>query len=124
MTHTKQKVYLPVKVEDELPEKNYSDEIHSDCGLVGFENGVFGKWDNAKGIWNYPVKVKTWLKPQEGYFFTSEQLNQLLSDVIKDALNTAAEKAQTECDEGGETGFVNKESITSTFDITYQKHKV
>ena len=32
-------------------------------------------------------------KKETGYFFTPEQLNQLLSDVIKDALNTAAEKA-------------------------------
>ena len=64
------------------------------------------------------------VEPQEGYFFTPEQLNQLLSDVIKDALDTGADKAETECDEGGETGFVNKKSITDTFDITYQKHKV
>lgn len=34
------------------------------------------------------------LEEQEGYFFTPEQLNQLLSDVIKDALNTAADKAE------------------------------
>lgn len=72
----KQTVYLPVKVEDELPDKNYSDELHSDCGLVGFENGVFGKWDNNKGIWNYPIKVRTWLKPRESFVFTPEQLNE------------------------------------------------
>lgn len=128
MKPTEQTVYLPVKVDEELPEKNYSDELHSDCGLVGFENGVFGKWDNTKGIWNYPVKVKTWLKQQEGYFFTPEQLNEYTANVIKQALETAAEKA--EAIEGWNTGFsgnaasVDKKSITNTFDITFQKHKV
>lgn len=75
-----------------------------------------------------------------GYFFTPEQLNQLLSDVIKDALNTAAGKVslledgkkvpysryfveegnhynQTEID-------VDKESITNTFEETYKKFEV
>jgi len=144
MTHTKQTVYLPVKVEDEdkikIPSSvpvdkwgvhrthcckkhgcKYGDEycpvvlghVKQDykCESGDFDNGCF------------EPEIEE-LQKQEGYFFTEEQLNQLLSDVIKDALASAAEKAQTECDEGGETGFVNKESITSTFDITYQKHKV
>ena len=33
-------------------------------------------------------------KKEEGYFFTPEQLNQLLSDVIKDTLNTGAGSEQ------------------------------
>ena len=78
---------------------------------------------------------------KSGYFFTPEQLNQLLSDVIKDALNTAADKAEIKREETYELVFkgfsggsptygnkeiitCNKESITSTFDITYQKYKV
>jgi hypothetical protein len=79
----------------------------------------------------------------EGYFFTPEQLNKLLSNVIKDALNTAYDEAKvvkdlgedengklifeiTECyyDEYGYPIYVEKESITNTFDITFQKHKV
>jgi hypothetical protein len=133
MKPTKQTVYLPVKVEDELPDKNYSDELHSDCGLVGFENGVFGKWNNIKGIWDYPIKVKTWLKPQKAFVFTQEQLNQLLSDVIKDALNTAAEKVQTTfiedaCPLTGEEFetkiVVDRQSITNTFEETFKKFEV
>lgn len=57
----------------------------------------------------------------EGYFFTEEQLNQLLSDVIKDALDTAAEKVKVSYEMNG---LLLTTSITSTFDITYQKHKV
>ena len=55
----KQTVYLPVKVQDELPSKNYYDGLHSDCGLVGFENGEFGKWNTNKGIWDMS-KVRWW----------------------------------------------------------------
>ena len=36
----------------------------------------------------YPVNKET------GYFFTEEQLNELLSNVIKDTLDTASEKAE------------------------------
>ena len=72
---------------------------------------------------------------KKGYFFTPEQLNQLLSDVIKDALETAADKADAyikiEPNDQPSSSFgdieypaVRKKSITSTFDITYQKHKV
>ena len=86
-----------------------------------------------------------WLKPQEGYFFTPEQLNQFISNVIKDTLDTAAENAnmlgetqhnnyapdRTEDfvyvvdSNGPDYGYtVNKQSITDTFDITYKKHKI
>lgn len=41
-------------------------------------------------------KVEMQVEKQEGYFFTTEQLNQLLSDVIKNTLNTASENAYVE----------------------------
>ena len=53
---------------------------------------------------------KDWVnlvKPTEGYFFTPEELKKVLSDYT----DKIVENAQTQCDEGGETGFVNKESI-------------
>ena len=85
------------------------------------------------------------VEKQEGYFFTPEQLNQFISNVIKDTLDTAAENAnmlgetqhnnyapdRTEDfvyvvdSNGPDYGYtVNKQSITDTFDITYKKHKV
>ena len=118
MTHTKQTVYLPVKVEEH---KNYQIFDLHEC------EGSYIK-TVTEGL---------------GYFFTPEQLNQLLSDVIKDALNTGAKEAKvvkdlgenkegvpefevTECyyDENGYPIYVEEESITNTFEETYLKFKV
>lgn len=60
---------------------------------------------------------------EEGYFFTPEQLNEYTANVIKDALNTAAENAYVDF-EDYDKEFVNKKSITNTFEETFQKYKV
>ncbi len=84
MKLTKQTVYIPVKIEDDsgnyIPDKSL---------LLVKEQGEMDKF------WIDLVSQK------QGYFFTPEQLNQLLSDVIKDALNTAADNALCDFDEGG-----------------------
>jgi hypothetical protein len=36
---------------------------------------------------------------------------------VKEALKQASEKAQTECDEGGETGFVDEDSILNAYPL-------
>jgi hypothetical protein len=72
------------------------------------------------------------LDKEELFTFTPEQLNQLLSDVIKQALKTAAEKVQTTfiedvCPLTGEefeTKIVDRQSITNTFEETFNKFKV
>jgi hypothetical protein len=67
--------------------------------------------------------------------FTPEQLNQLLSEVIKNTLNTAAEKVTYKHNglmimnaEGtfyNDRGIkVSKESITNTFEEIYNKFKI
>jgi len=71
---------------------------------------------------------------QEGYFFTPEQLNEYTANVIRQALETAAEKAEIKerkvtysSSSGSEYGYVqsiNKQSIKNTFEETYQKLKV
>lgn len=87
---------------------------------------------------------------QEAFVFTPEQLNQFISNVIKDTLDTAAEKAyalvkdhdlyvreyvgtkySVDIDmsedsplQYGCSVIMDKESITNTFDITYKKHMV
>lgn len=82
-----------------------------------------------------------------GYFFTPEQLNEYTSNVINQALETASENAEIEqksyfeatpeeCLKGLEIyddngsdrpafiAFVNKQSITNTFEETCKKFEV
>ena len=80
---------------------------------------------------------------KDGYFFTSAQLNEYTANVIRQALETAAENAKvvkdlgedlngipvyevTECyyDENGYPIYTEEESITNTFEETYNKLKV
>ena len=97
MKPTKQTVYLPVSGDhDKVVCEDYNDWM-----------------DRITGV-----------KEVERYVFTPEQLNQLLSDVIKDALNTAADKADWDCDKHHENITVDRQSITNTFEETFQKHKV
>lgn len=82
---------------------------------------------------------------QEAFVFTPEQLNEYTQSVIKQTLEAAAEKAKINYKEDGEVTKVkskkldidylsevsskvsfniNKESITNTFEETYNKLKV
>lgn len=89
-----------------------------------------------------PVKINESTKPhislgygkvaeeQEGYFFTPEQLNQYTQAVIKQALGTAAEKAEPNIlNKRSESAKftivdVDKESITNTFEEMFKQFKV
>jgi hypothetical protein len=116
---TKQTLYVPVTIYDDHNTGIIVKHIHSGH--------------------KYPVNKKT------GYFFTEEQLNELLSNVIKNTLKTAAEKAEVvmrdncsdhtpywgHCVSCGRTDNpsipteeVDKQSILNTFEETYLKHKV
>lgn len=134
----KQTVYLPVKIEDELPDLS--------------ENNVFALEDNYKFIasiiengskirdeHDYPTYAKEWLKPQEGYFFKPEQLNKYTANVIKQSLETAAENAEvrvtenaliedgscyTTYDDGVISVTSDEKSITDTFEETFKKFEV
>ena len=124
MTPIKQTVYLPVKLDDEF----------------------WTKWDNGEKP-DYDLSdvrtgenIESWVNEKEGYFFTPEQLNEYTANVIKQTLETAAEKA-TLLENGELTYFgryiieegnhyseieidVSKESITITFEETYKKFQV
>lgn len=102
-TPTKQTVYLPVKEQYE------------------YSLAYWDKRDRSYQIEKDKNGKDIFLKEENGYFFTPEQLNQLLSDVIKDTLDTAAEKAE---DWDSFHSTVNKESITSTFEETFNKFKL
>lgn len=107
MKPIKQTVYLPVNGETEFI-------------IAEYENGAY-----IQGI-----------KEIEGYFFTPEQLNEYTQAVIKQALETAAEKAKImdvykkrwSSIKLKEESFVDKdihkESITNTFEETFKNFKV
>ena len=108
MTPTKQTVYLPVEITEEFWKKYDSGEEKPEYEIVDANNGE---------------RIDEWVNKQEGYFFTPEQLNQFISDVIKDTLDTAAEKAEVDF-EDYDKEFVNKQSITNTFEETCKKFEV
>jgi hypothetical protein len=70
--------------------------------------------------------------PQEGYFFTPEELNEYTQSLIKQALEIAAKNVKTvliedECPLTGqefETREVDKQSITNTFGETFKEFEV
>lgn len=63
---------------------------------------------------------------KEGYFFTPEELNAYTQSVIKQALETAAEKGYLSYNiiRYSDPWILNKESITNTFEETYKKFEV
>lgn len=125
MKPIKQTVYLPVKVKDELPLKDGEYCVFSRCNTsspledfatLKFQNGKFQEISNWKHIY--------WLKPQEAFVFTSEQLNEYTANIIKQALETAAEKAKIIKSVNFGWEKVDKESITNTFEETFKKFEV
>ena len=89
MKPIKSTVYLPVKVEDELPEIGratftFNEEIDA-CSFLA-NDGSFKEWYQ-----HFEHKPTHWLKSQEAFVFTPEQLNEYTANVIKQALETAAE---------------------------------
>lgn len=127
-------VYLPVKVEDDatfLITKEVNDYLQCNSS-IDFYNGkriytpaFITETTKESGELEHLITHR--LDKQEGYFFTPEQLNQLLSDVIKDALNAAAEKATLSYRLRHDDEFkfaATKESITNTFEETFNKYKV
>ena len=76
----KQKVFIPVSVEDELPDNG----ILPDDTIVGYINAnkSFYQTDDNK-----LDNTAHWLKEQEGYFFTSIDLKNFLKFKIMDALD-------------------------------------
>lgn len=85
--------------------------------------------DYLERQWNEPFEDI--VNAKEGYFFTPEQLNEYTANVIKQALETAAEKANSFIDgdesvyiQGNVWSEVDKQSITNTFEETYKKFEV
>lgn len=138
MTPTKQKVYLPVKVVDELPNSKDESEIEV---LFQYKGILFLGWFNpetkffstSNGLAEYYTDVDLWFKLQEAFISTPEQLNEYTANVVRQALETAAEKAEIVTEDYGIPAWsanynpeiiLNKQSITNTFEETYKKFEV
>lgn len=120
MITTKQTVYLPVKVEDvKLELKDGYDYIVKD------ETGSIHKhyWSDREFYAPKGKKVVEVIQPQEGFVFTPEQLNEYTQKVIKQTLETAAEK-DTYYSSFEYSKDRNKQSITNTFEEIFNKFKV
>lgn len=63
----KQKVFIPVNPKDELPD-NANEKV--------IVQTSYGLWDESFGgiVKNNSESFRTWLKEQEGYFFTADEL--------------------------------------------------
>lgn len=114
-----QTVYIPTKIEDELPKETCK------VGIIINENFDFAYWMKVLGIFdhhrsglNHKQKdITHWLKPTEGRFFTEEELKQLLEEyTTRIAENVTAN--HVEC-WGHKTGEIeiDKESILSQLEI-------
>lgn len=133
MKPIKQTVYLPVKVDDELPESGGWVICDNAEELLFSHN--YGWMYNANVVVPKEKQPKFWLKQQEGYFFTPEQLNEYTKSVIKQSVETAAERSRLSKN-GSNTPYgehfsgkcgswtVNKESITNTFEETFKQFEV
>lgn len=106
-TPIKQEVYLPVRDETKIDDE-------TEYIAAEYHNGAY-----VEGI-----------ERKEGYFFTTEELNQHISNVIKNALDTAAETQKETCICNQESCVCSDksnyimQSITNTFEQTFQKYKV
>lgn len=104
MKPIKQTVYLPVEITEEFWQK-WDNGEKPDYDLADIDTGE---------------NVESWVNEKEGYFFTTEQLNKYTQNVIKQALETAAENADLiETD-----GDVDPKSITNTFEETFKNFEV
>lgn len=105
MKLTKQTVYLPVEITEEFWKKYDSGEEKPDYEIVDANNGE---------------RIDEWVNEQEGYFFTPEQLNEYTANVVRQALETAAEKVELVPHDVD----IDLESITNAFEETFKQFEV
>ena len=121
----KQTVYLPVKVEkDNLPTKEVC-ALNESNMLVGhlkyLGEGVIRPIVYVEDEHQEMGNVTHWLKLQELFVFTPEQLNEYTANVVRQALETAAREAEVSYKMNG---LLLTTSITNTFEETFKKFEV
>ena len=138
-------VYIPIKVEDELPEigkmvftlntmipgkvKYPPKDDGKNISINNRVSEILNKCEQWYDEYNFQMmysKVNSWLKPTELITFTPEEYNQHIQDIIKETLETAAKKADINYSEEKtfDFTFVDKESIINTFEETFNKYKL
>ena len=67
-----------------------------------------------------------YVKEKEGIFFTQEEYNKHIKEVIENTLKNGAENAEIDYEEEKtyDFTFVNKDSILNTSEETYLKYKI
>jgi len=120
MMPIKQTLYLPVKVEDEFPKGECVMISQTDDMLVGYPVDVNGE---IKADDSYQIlgNITHWLKQQEAFVLTPEQLNEFVANVIKQTLENAAKAAEKSYKEDG---VLLLTPIIGTFEETFKKFKV
>lgn len=87
----KQTVYIPTKVEDELPDESCKTGIIKN-GEFDFAYWIkdFNTFDHHKsGVHHKQSEISHWLKPTEAYVFTPEEFEKMLQDYTNRILSNA-----------------------------------
>ena len=127
-----QTVYVPTRVEDEilLPEIAY--------GFITEDNNIFqDKFNEEQILEQYPQKLGfKLLKLKEGIFFTQEEYNKHIKEIIENTLKNGAKSVEIHFDNSQNLSrdfeyaieskriWVPKNSILNTFEETYLKYKI
>lgn len=120
----KQTIYIPTKVEEELPDilksvvtiSNIDKlSVHQRVDAEVYKNDLntLKELHDKNGFLNFGDDsfVKKWLKLTEAYVFTPEELKQLLSD----AFDAGTKYGDVNCEFGGETRLPNKQDYIKNF---------
>lgn len=109
MKPTKQLVYLPVEITEEFWTK-WDNGEKPDYDLANVETGE---------------NIESWVNEKEGYFFTPKELNEYTANVIRQALETAADKVKVRfTDKTLSKTEISVESITNTFEETFKRFEL
>jgi hypothetical protein len=74
-------VYLPVKIEDELPKEKGHYGVKSRNLSTGLELIDDLQFDGEKFLEVPNCQILFWLKPVEGFFFTEEEMENFLKQI-------------------------------------------
>lgn len=132
-----QTIYIPTRVEDELPEKEVIAKNISDDFLVGYIHKISDDDYWCEDDHQRLAQTTHWLKPKEGIFSTVEEYNKHIKEVIEETLTKASEFAELEYECGNKTKKnclavfcrncneqISRDSILNTFEQSYKKFKI
>ena len=119
-----QTVYVPTKVEEKLPEREVIAKNISNDFLVGYVYKISDDDYWCEDDHQRLAQTTHWLKPKKGIFFTQEEYNKHIKEIIEQTLKNGAENAETKFIPFTDDEEINKDSILNTFEETYLKYKI